>query len=164
GVSEKKLSNINKAIETTINVSRNEWKYVAEIETELATDLPLVPCYLNDINQLILNLIVNAAHAIKDKSFESESNLGKITISTKVEDDSVEIRISDTGAGIPEEIRPRIFDPFFTTKEVGLGTGQGLSIAHTIVVKKHQGTIDFETAVGKGTIFIIRLPFDNKTI
>ncbi|MZG31545.1 MAG: PAS domain S-box protein [Nitrospinae bacterium] len=161
GMSEKKMNNINKAIETTINVSRNEWKYVAEIETELATDLPLIPCYLNDINQVVLNLIVNAAHAIKDKLSESENNLGKITISSRMMGDSVEIRISDTGMGIPEEIRPRIFDPFFTTKEVGLGTGQGLSIAHTIIVKKHQGTIDFETEAGEGTTFIIRLPLES---
>jgi ammonium transporter, Amt family len=164
GMSEKKLNDINKAIETTINVSRNEWKYVAELDTDLASDLPLTPCYLNDINQVILNLIVNGAHSIKDKLNESENDKGKIAISSRMKGDNVEIRIADTGMGIPEEIRPKIFDPFFTTKEVGRGTGQGLSIAHTIVVKKHQGTIDFETEVGKGTIFTIRLPINKENI
>jgi PAS domain S-box-containing protein len=161
GMSEKKLNDINKAIETTINVSRNEWKYVAELDTDLASDLPLTPCYLNDINQVILNLIVNGAHSIKDKLNESENDKGKIAISSRMKGDNVEIRIADTGMGIPEEIRPKIFDPFFTTKEVGRGTGQGLSIAHTIVVKKHQGTIDFETEVGKGTAFKIKLPLSS---
>jgi len=161
GMSEKKLNDINKAIETTINVSRNEWKYVAELDTDLAPDLPLIPCYLNDINQVVLNLIINGAHSIKDKLNESENDKGKIAISSRVKGDSVEIRIADTGMGIPEEIRPKIFDPFFTTKEVGRGTGQGLSIAHTIVVKKHQGTIDFETEVGKGTAFKIKLPLSS---
>ncbi len=164
GMSEKKLNDINKAIETTINVSRNEWKYVAELDTDLAPDLPLIPCYLNDIKQVVLNLIVNGAHSIKDKLNESENDKGKIAISSRVKGDSVEIRIADTGMGIPEEIRPKIFDPFFTTKEVGRGTGQGLSIAHTIVVKKHQGTIDFETEVGKGTAFTIRLPINKENI
>ncbi len=126
GMSEKKLNDINKAIETTINVSRNEWKYVAELDTDLASDLPLTPCYLNDINQVILNLIVNGAHSIKDKLNESENDKGKIAIRSRMKEDNVEIRIADTGMGIPEEIRPKIFDPFFTTKEVGRGHRTGI--------------------------------------
>lgn len=110
------------------------------------------------MNQVILNLIVNAAHAIKDKVKEGEK--GRITLSTKVKGDFAEIAISDTGTGIPEAIRSRIFDPFFTTKEVGKGTGQGLSLAHSIVVKKHGGKIWFESEMGEGTTFFLHLPIN----
>ncbi len=148
---------LNHAIESTVTVARNEWKYVADLELDLDPDLPAVQCIGGDINQVILNMVVNAAHAIGDVVGDSGEK-GRIRIATRRDGDHVEIRISDTGCGIPEEIRDRIFDPFFTTKEVGRGTGQGLAIAHNVVVKKHGGTIDCQSTVGRGTTFIIRLP------
>ena len=157
GVDEKTLIDINKAIKTTINVSRNEWKYHCDIETDLAPDLPLVPCLLGEINQMFLNLIVNASYAIADVVGKS-GEMGEIRIATRQDDDWVEIVVSDTGSGIPKEIKERIFDPFFTTKEVGKGSGQGLSIAWSTIVDKHGGTIEVESEVGKGSTFIIRLP------
>ncbi len=159
GSKEKEPADINEIIDTTITISRNEWKYVADMETYFETDLPPVPCLSNEVGQVILNLLVNAAHAIGEKLKENpEITKGSIKISTRRRDDWVEIRITDTGTGIPEDARDRIFEPFFTTKEVGKGTGQGLTIARNVVVDKHQGTIDFETEAGKGTTFIIRLP------
>ena len=154
--SEKAAADLNKAIETTITVARNEWKYVADIETHFDDALPPVVCHVGDINQVVLNLIVNAAHAIKEKIQEGEK--GRITISTRCLGESAEIAVTDTGAGIPESIRSRVFDPFFTTKEVGKGTGQGLTLAHTVVVKKHGGRIWFETEPGLGTTFFLQLP------
>jgi len=147
---------INKAIETTITVARNEWKYVAEIETCFDAGLPLVPCNVGELNQVILNLIVNAAHAIKDKIKDGPK--GKIKVSTSIKGDFAEIAIADTGGGIPAAIRSKVFDPFFTTKEVGKGTGQGLALAHNTIVKKYAGKIWFETEIGRGTTFFIQLP------
>ncbi|MBI4384878.1 MAG: PAS domain S-box protein [Nitrospinae bacterium] len=158
GDSEKKPSDINKMLETTVTVSRNEWKYVSSVEMDLDPGLPMVPCLADDMNQVFLNVIVNAAHAIGDVVGGDEANKGTITIATRRADGWAEVRVKDTGTGIPEEVRPRIFDPFFTTKEVGKGTGQGLSIVHAVVVKKHGGTVSFETEMGKGTTFVIRLP------
>ena len=159
GSDEKVPVDLNAAIESTVTVSRNEWKYVADLKTELAPDLPLVPCLLSQFNQAILNMIVNAAHAIADTAKITGKN-GLITIASRQDGDYAEIRIADTGCGIPEEIRHKIFDPFFTTKQVGKGTGQGLAIARSVVVGKHQGTIAVESHVGKGTAFIIRLPLN----
>lgn len=153
---DKTATDLNKAIASTITVARNEWKYVSEIATEFDEALLPVVCYPGDINQVVLNLIVNAAHAIKEKIKEGEK--GTITVSTRMRGESVEIAVKDTGSGIPEAIRNRIFDPFFTTKEVGKGTGQGLALAYTVVVKKHGGKIWFETEVGCGTTFFITLP------
>jgi len=163
GGMEKTALDINKAIQSTITVSRNEWKYVADVQTDLDPDLPLVSCLAGEINQVFLNLIVNAAQAIEDAKATgvSHEERGTIVISTRRDEGNLEVRIGDTGTGIPEEIRPRIFEPFFTTKGVGRGTGQGLAIAHIVVVEKHSGTISFETELGKGTIFIIRLPLDH---
>lgn len=153
---EKTATDLNRAIESTITVARNEWKYVSEIVMEFDETLPPVVCYPGDINQVVLNLIVNAAHAIKEKVKESEK--GRITVRTRTDGDSVEISVKDTGAGIPAAIQGKVFDPFFTTKEVGKGTGQGLAFAYTVVVKKHGGKIWFETEVGEGTTFFINLP------
>ncbi|SDU20399.1 PAS domain S-box-containing protein [Verrucomicrobium sp. GAS474] len=152
--------NLNQAIESTVTVARNEWKYVADLATELDPDLPPVPCRIGEINQVVLNLLVNAAHAIGDILDELSGGKGMITVSTKTSADRewAEVRISDTGGGIPEAIRGKIFDPFFTTKQVGKGTGQGLAIAHSVIVDKHGGTIAFESEIGKGTTFLIRLP------
>ncbi len=132
---------------------------MAEIDTDFDKNLPLVHCLPNEFNQVILNLITNAAHAIADAVGDGSSGeKGKITISTRREGPWAEIRISDTGTGIPDEIKPRIFDPFFTTKAVGKGTGQGLAISHNVIVDKHGGTITFETETGKGTTLIISIP------
>lgn len=158
---EKTPIDINKAIESTITVARNEWKYVAEVLTVFDNSLPMVPCQPDKFNQAILNIIINAAHAIGDVIGKSGNGKGIITVSTHRNGNSAEVRIQDTGTGISEEVRPKIFDPFFTTKEVGRGTGQGLAIAHDIIVKKHNGTISYETEVGRGTVFIIRIPFDS---
>ena len=162
GPEEKTPLDINNAINSTITVARNEWKYVADVETDFDKTLPLVPCIAGEFNQIILNMIVNSAHAIADVVGDGSEGKGKIRITTGRDGDSVVIRISDTGSGIPEAIRNRIFDPFFTTKEVGKGTGQGLSIAHSVIVDKHGGKIDFETEEGKGTTFIIQLPLDEQ--
>jgi len=155
---EKADLDLNRAIETTITVARGEWKYVAEMATDFAPGLPQVRCLPGEFNQVILNLIVNAAHAIGDARGQADGSKGTIRVSTRLEGDWVEIRISDTGTGIPEKIRHRIYDPFFTTKEVGKGTGQGLAIARSVIVDKHGGTLSFESEVGRGTTFIIRLP------
>ncbi len=143
---------INHALESTLTIARNEYKYVADVETDFG-ELPPVECCASELNQVFLNILVNAAHAIGDTR-----QRGKITVRTRPLDESVEISIADTGTGIPEEIRHKIYEPFFTTKEVGKGTGQGLSIAHQIVVQKHGGSLTFESQVGIGTIFIIRVP------
>jgi len=153
---EKTATDLNKGVASTITVARNEWKYVANIATRFDETLPSVVCYPGDVNQVVLNLLVNAAHAIKDKMKDGEK--GKITVCTHLRGEFAEISVTDSGTGIPEEIRPRIFDPFFTTKEVGKGTGQGLSLAHGVIVKKHSGKIWFETEMGRGTTFFIHLP------
>ena len=159
GSKDKIRVDINRAIDSTITVARNEWKYLAEMVTDFDATLPLVSCLPGDFNQVVLNLIINASHAIADATRETGEK-GTITVSTRRDGDWVEIRIQDTGTGIPESARGRIFDPFFTTKEVGKGTGQGLSIAHSIIVEKHEGTIGFETEMGKGATFVIRLPLE----
>jgi two-component system, NtrC family, sensor kinase len=151
-------ADLNKALSNTLTVARNELKYVAEIETDFG-ELPPVVCSVSDLNQVFLNLLVNAAHAIADVVKDS-GRKGKICVSTSLEDTTAVIAISDTGAGIPESIRDRIFDPFFTTKEVGRGTGQGLAIARS-VVDRHKGTLTFATELGKGTCFYVRLPIAN---
>ncbi|RJX28813.1 MAG: hybrid sensor histidine kinase/response regulator [Desulfurivibrio sp.] len=159
GQDEMVPTNLNQGIMSTITLSRNEWKYVAELVTQLDPHLPPVNCLPGEINQVILNIIVNAAHAIEEKFASSPEQKGKIIIQTLHNDDNVEIRISDNGQGIPPAIQARVFDHFFTTKEAGKGTGQGLAIAHSVIVEKHQGTITFETSPEQGTTFIIRLPF-----
>ena len=161
GTDSKINIDLNKAIESTITVAKNEWKYVAEMLTDFDPNLPPVPCLPAEINQVILNMIINASHSIADvlKKNGSEQK-GTITITTRTRDNFAEISIGDTGTGIPENIRLKIFDPFFTTKEVGKGTGQGLAISHSVVVDKHGGTITFDSEVGKGTVFFIRLPLD----
>jgi signal transduction histidine kinase len=159
GSDEKTMVDINKIIENTTIVCRNEWKYVAELDTNFAPDLPKIPCYQSEVSQVFLNIIVNAAHAIEEFSKKINDNrLGQISITTSRMDNGVRIQISDTGGGIPEKNQNRVFDPFFTTKPSGKGTGQGLAIAYRTVVNKHQGTIFFETETGKGTAFVIELP------
>ena len=163
GMVAKEHVDINKEIEKTITITRNEWKYVADLETDFDESLPLVPCFRAEFNQVILNMIVNAAHAITEKNDENKSEKGTIHIRTAHEGDRAQICISDTGAGIPEDIRHKIFDLFFTTKEPGKGTGQGLAISHSVIVKKHHGTLTLESQEGKGTTFHIGLPLEAET-
>jgi PAS domain S-box-containing protein len=155
---EMAAADLNRALLSTLTVARNELKYVADVETEFG-DLPLVVCNIGDLNQVFLNLLVNAAHAIAE-SVKGTGQKGKIRIRTVSEGSTVLVTISDTGCGIPEANRTKVFDPFFTTKEVGRGTGQGLAIARSVVVERHKGTLTFESEVGKGTTFYIRLPVD----
>ena len=157
---QKTFADLNQAIRSTLVIAHNEYKYVAELDTDFG-DLPPVECYLGEINQVVLNLLVNAAHAISD-AVKDTGSLGKLTVRTRLDGDGVEISIGDTGTGIPEAARENIFDPFFTTKEVGKGTGQGLAIARSVVVNKHGGTLRFETECGKGTTFFVRLPIDTR--
>jgi two-component system, NtrC family, sensor kinase len=164
GTKEKVPLDLNHAIQSTITVAQNEWKYVADVETELEPTLPHVSCLPGEFNQVILNLIVNAAHAIGDRARERNGEKGKIRVQTARCDTGVEIRIADTGVGIPLDVRAKIFDPFFTTKEIGKGTGQGLAIARSVIVDKHRGSIDFETVLGEGTTFIVRLPHVDKPL
>ncbi len=155
---EKVPADINQALQTTLTIARNEYKYVAEIATDFG-ELPAVPCHIGDLNQVFLNLIVNAAHAIADKTGDS-SERGLITVSTRQAGDAVTISIADTGVGIPETIHNRIFEPFFTTKAPGRGSGQGLAISRTIVVDRHGGSLTFVSELGRGTTFTIELPLD----
>ena len=161
GSDEKQPADINHAILTTLTVSRNEWKYVAEIETILQPDLQMVPCHIGELNQVLLNLLINSAQAIAEVVGDS-SKKGLIRIRTQQDTQFTTITVQDTGSGIPQEIQSRIFDPFFTTKGVGRGTGQGLSLAHTSIVKKHGGKIWFDSEVSKGTTFFIQLPTTGK--
>ncbi len=158
GNGQKQPVDLNRSIQSTLIISSNEWKYVANLVTDFAPDLPPVPCIAGDFNQVILNLVVNAAQAIAAAAGDGSHGKGTITVRTRRDVDWVEIHIEDTGTGIPESIGEKVFDQFFTTKEVGKGTGMGLSIAHAIVVQKHGGTIRFETEEGRGTTFIVRLP------
>ncbi|MEV8508411.1 ATP-binding protein [Actinoplanes sp. NPDC051475] len=155
GSEEKAQANLSEAIANTLIVANNEIKYVADVETDFA-DLPLVHCHLGDINQVVLNLVVNAAHAIG----AADRGRGRIRVSTRQEDSQVVIEVADTGTGVPPEIADKLFDPFFTTKEVGTGTGQGLALVRTLVVDRHGGSVDFTSEQGEGTVFTVRLPVD----
>ncbi|MBI5295768.1 MAG: PAS domain S-box protein [Chloroflexi bacterium] len=158
-------ADLNRAIENTITISRNEWKQVAEVIATLATDLPLVPVHLGDFNQVMLNLLVNAAHAIADQRKRSgDDALGCIRVTTVRDEAMAVVRVSDDGCGMSPAVQARIFEPFFTTKEVGRGTGQGLALARALVVKKLGGTISFESTEGVGTTFIIRLPLESTEV
>lgn len=158
GNETKQAVDLNRTLESTLTVCRNEWKYVADTVIDFDAELPPVNCLQGECNQVFLNLIMNAAHAIGDTLAATSKQKGTITVATRREEDWAEVRIGDTGTGIPERSRSRVFDPFFTTKEVGRGTGQGLAIAHSVITEKHKGTISFETEIGKGTTFIVRLP------
>jgi signal transduction histidine kinase len=151
---------LNRAIESTLTMARNEYKYIADVETDFG-ELPTILCHAGEVNQAILNIVVNAAHAIGDV-VKGTDRRGRISLRTRREAEGVRVDIEDTGGGIPEAIRERIFDPFFTTKEVGKGTGQGLAIARSVVVDKHGGELSCRSEVGKGTTFSILLPVEGK--
>jgi signal transduction histidine kinase len=165
GQGAKIATDINAVIETALAIARNEYKTVAEVTTVFG-DLPAIPAYKNELCQVMINLIVNAAHAIESASKDAPRP-GVIRIETRAEARVVAIAVSDNGCGIPEAAREKIFDPFFTTKEVGKGTGQGLALARTTIVDKHRGEIDVDSEVGVQTTFTIRLPmgrFESQSI
>jgi predicted ATPase/signal transduction histidine kinase len=154
---EQRSTVLRAALENTLTVAHNAYRHIADVVTDFA-DIPEVVCHPGEVNQVFLNLVVNAAHAIEDV-VKQRGGRGTITIRTWCEDrDTVVISVSDTGAGIPDAIRDRVFDPFFTTKDVGRGTGQGLALARTAIVDRHGGAISFETRLGEGTTFYVRLP------
>jgi PAS domain S-box-containing protein len=152
-------ADVGRMIRSTVTLARNEWKYCAEVEIDVPENLPTVPCLANDISQVFLNLLTNAAQAI-DESRRDGDEKGRISISARRDDPHIEILVSDSGCGIPREIHSKVFDPFFTTKDVGAGTGQGLSLAHATVVEGHGGSIGFTSEPGEGTTFIVRLPLE----
>lgn len=159
GSKAKIATDLNRIITTTIKVCQNEWKHIAELKTDLAADLPQVACYADEMGQVFLNLIVNAAHAIKDHIDAGKiQGKGSIVIATWQEKDKVKISVADNGIGIPPSIHARIFDPFFTTKQVGKGTGQGLAITHDVIANKHKGSIHVTSNEGQGTVFTITMP------
>ncbi|MEP3525997.1 MAG: ATP-binding protein [Hyphomicrobiales bacterium] len=158
GEDDKTEFDLNQLIETALTVTRNQWKYVADVETDLSADLPSIAGLPSDINQVILNLIVNAADAIEEGENEEK---GTISIATKLVDRHVVMSINDNGSGIPDDVKKQIFDPFFTTKGVGKGSGQGLAIAYTIIKQKHDGTIECDSKPGVGTTFTISLPLES---
>ena len=160
GQGEKVPADINHLLQTTLVVSHNEYKYVADIETEFG-ELPPIPCVVSEVNQVFLNLLVNASHAIGDAARGTESR-GRIALRTRRDGEDAVIEISDSGPGIPEGIRNRVFEPFFTTKPPGKGTGQGLAIARSIVVDHHGGALSFTSGPEGGTTFTIRLPAEDR--
>lgn len=156
---DKVAVDIREVIATTVTVARSEWKYVAEIETQVDDDLPDLPCRRDLIGQALLNLVVNAAHAIADTLSEGVRDKGLIRITaTRFGDRHIDLSVTDDGPGIPPDIRERIFEPFFTTKPVGKGTGQGLAMVYTTAVDQHGGEILCESELGRGTRFTLRLP------
>jgi len=161
GAKEKSYYDINHGIQVTITISKNEWKYVADVDFQPATNLPDIYCLQDELNQVILNMIINSSHAIEEKGTESSGKKGLIQIVTQRENDFAVIKILDNGKGIKPENISKIFDPFFTTKQVGKGTGQGLAISHDIIVNKHGGQINVESKYGYGTTFIIKIPIYN---
>ncbi|MFT5700141.1 MAG: PAS domain S-box-containing protein [Desulforhopalus sp.] len=162
GSEKMEFSDINQLIKTIVTVARSEWKSVAEVQLALTRKHSIVACRPNEISQVLLNILINAAHAVGDCQQDGILQLGTIYIRTALKERFFEIQVQDTGRGIPEDHINNIFDPFFTTKEVGKGTGQGLAIAHDIITNKHHGSLGVESEEGKGTTFTILLPLDNK--
>jgi PAS domain S-box-containing protein len=162
GSEQKDPTDINRAINSTITVARNVWKYVADMETDFDPNMGEYNCFTGPLNEVVLNIIVNAAHAISAVVENDENKKGVIRVSTKRFESYGEIRIKDSGTGIPKHVQEKIFDPFFTTKEVGKGTGQGLSLCHNIIVEQHGGELFFESREGEGTTFVIHLPTDHQ--
>ena len=160
GNDDKSPTDLNGAVRNTLVVASNTVKHVADVAVELG-DLPPVWCHAGDINQVLVNLVVNAAHAIAD-NVGTSSRRGMITIRTFVDGDDAVLQVADTGTGIPKDIAGRVFEPFFTTKEVGRGTGQGLALAYTLVTDRHAGSISFVSGDAVGTTFTVRLPVDGK--
>ncbi|HEX4778280.1 MAG TPA: ATP-binding protein [Acidimicrobiia bacterium] len=153
---EQKAYDVNRAIESALTVAHNQVKYVADVDTDLG-DVPLVRCYPGDVNQVLLNLIVNAAEAVEER-VAHDGGRGRVVVRTYVDGDDAVIEVSDDGPGVPAELRSRIFEPFFTTKEIGKGTGQGLALVHGVVAENHGGSVDVRSTPGHGATFVVRLP------
>jgi signal transduction histidine kinase len=151
---------LNKSLEPALFLSKSEWKQIAKVELIPQESLPLVKCYITEINQVVMNLIINAIHSIEEKQSKTQKDnfIGQVKIFTYKEEDSIVIRIEDNGKGIPKAIQEKVYDPFFTTKEVGKGTGQGLSLCYKTIVEGHNGELYFETKENQGTTFFIKLP------
>jgi PAS domain S-box-containing protein len=162
GSRNRQRTDLNKAVQDSVLVARNEWKYNSDVETILSPDMPAVFCQAGEVNQVLLNILVNAAHAINEAVAKGLRKRGTITISTEHDENEARIIFKDNGCGIPKSIQDRIFEPFFTTKEVGKGTGQGLAIAYDVVVRKHDGKLTFESVEGEGTTFVVALPIKGK--
>lgn len=165
GGGERQEVDLHEALDATLTIAQNQIKHIADVQTDYQPNLPRVECYSDEMNQVFLNLIVNATHAIREASKKQARKRGKLTIRTRLIDNDVQIEIQDNGTGIPLSVRARVFDPFFTTKQAGEGTGQGLTICHNIVVQKHHGNIWFDTELDRGTTFFVRIPiqFDSDT-
>ena len=165
GGGEREQVDLNEALDATLTIAQNQIKHIADVQTDYQPNLPPLECYGDEMNQVFLNLIVNATHAIREVSKKRARERGKLTIRTRLIDNDVQIEIQDNGTGIPLPICARVFDPFFTTKQAGEGTGQGLAICHDIVVQKHHGKIWFDTELDRGTTFFVRIPiqFDSDT-
>ena len=165
GGGEREQVDLNEALDATLTIAQNQIKHIADVQTDYQPNLPPLECYGDEMNQVFLNLIVNATHAIREVSKKRARERGKLTIRTRLIDKDVQIEIQDNGIGIPLPICARVFDPFFTTKQAGEGTGQGLAICHDIVVQKHHGKIWFDTELDRGTTFFVRIPiqFDSDT-
>lgn len=145
-------TDVNRLVEDMVTVSRNQWKYVATMEMNLGSSVGLVDVYPGEIGQVVLNLVVNAAHAIEDYG-----DSGEIQVTTERQDKEIVIEIKDNGAGVPKEIQQKVFEPFFTTKPAGKGTGQGLALAKEIIEERHKGSLALESQPGS-TVFTIRIP------
>lgn len=154
----KQKVDLGEAIEIAVTLASTEWKHKANLELDIDPDLPHVPCVRDEINQVILNLVVNAAHAIESTLESGDREMGNIRVTARQDGQYVVIKVSDDGCGIPEEIQNRVFDPFFTTKPVGKSTGQGLSLVHAVVVDKHGGELLMDSTPGEGAVFTIKLP------
>ena len=163
GSTNKEPADLNRAILSTVEVCRNRWKYVADLEADLAADLPPVPCLVAEFNQVVLNLIVNAADAIAETMGAcgpADKGLIRVVSRPAADGRSVEVTVTDNGPGIPLNVQARLFEPFFTTKPLGKGTGQGLTLSRNVIVDKHGGSLTFRSTPGQGTTFTIRLPLD----
>lgn len=164
GGKDKTMFDLNELVRNTVTISRNSWKYAVELELDLQEPLREMAGFPSDLRQVVLNLIVNAADAIVECNGKETGKLGALVIRTSEQNDVIKIEVTDSGCGVPEEIRERVFDPFFTTKEVGKGSGQGLAITYDIVVNKHGGSIDLQSELGVGTTFVVTLPREDKPL
>lgn len=154
-------ADVNRALERAIVMARGELRHVSRVETNLAP-LPPLRCHIGSLSQVFLNLLINAAHAIEERSTKGGIPMAKhkVTVASRVDGDEIVVSISDTGCGIPSSIRERIYEPFFTTKPMGKGSGQGLPLVRNVIVGKHGGRIELDTEVNVGTTFTLRLPLD----
>jgi PAS domain S-box-containing protein len=162
GQQTKQGADINRALEDITTVSCNEWRYDANLTLDLDPKLPRVFCFLSELSQAVLNVVVNASHAIREARTDESMPYGRLSVGSRRDGTDVVIWVEDTGVGIPDAIRGRIFDPFFTTKPVGKGSGQGLNLTRSVVVDRHHGSIDVVSKVGVGTKVTLRIPISGQ--